>query len=384
MQYLASLGWNIGIVRIRGKVRPDKSATSGIYLFPVMLNPVHWVQGLAWALKYRRLQLRDILKQVNGKSNIKTKLKLLVIVLTTLGIAEYIQTRQLSFDHIRAHFLHSEALIAYWLSLLTNIPYSITVHTRMIYFPLSMVSEIARNAMFCVGISNETVDFAKQLRHTQQGVYLIRNGVEFEELEKKEKTISSTPVILAVGRLVPKKGFDVLIKACATLKTRFDFNCMIIGDGSEFSSLKNLITENCLSEFVQLIGALSFDDVVSHYQIATVLVVPSRICNNDVDGLPTVIIEALAMGTPVIASSIAGIPDLIKHKETGMIVPPDNEKALAEALTQLLLDRKLRDKLANQGKQVVADEFDIAKTIKRLDNLIALNLADPTQRKHPL
>jgi glycosyltransferase involved in cell wall biosynthesis len=375
MHQLSSLAWEIGIVRMRGKEDLEVQF-SGSFLSPVMMNPVYWLRGLFWALRHRKKELIELFEQVwKASATSKTKIKLFFLLFTVLGIAEFLESHKIFFDHIRAHFLHSEALSSYWLSTLVRVPYSITIHTKMIYYPSSLVEKIVRNASFCVGISNETVDLARRLRSTPNGVFLIHNGVEFVDLKNREKVISPIPVILAVGRLIPKKGFDVLIKACAFLANdNFDFICKIIGSGSEYGYLEKLIIENGLSRHVQLIGAVPFEDVVTHYQSATALIMPSRVCDDDVDGLPTVIIEALAMGIPVIASPIAGIPDLIKNKKTGLIVPPDDYKALAKAIVELLSDKNLRDSLALQGKREIADEFDISETIKKLNNVMTISL----------
>lgn len=375
MQHLSMLGWDVAIFRLRGKENliPEKSF-SGSYLSPVMLNPAYWMRGLIWALKCRQMELAGMLSEFwVTKTNIITKIKLLSLMLTTLGIAEYIEKERLSFDHIRAHFLHSEALSAYWIAKLIRIPYSITIHTRMTYYPTSLIENIVRNASFCVGISNETVALARRLRDTPDDIFLIRNGVQLEILKRK-KVAALKPVVLAVGRLIPKKGFDILIKACASLKgNNLDFICKIIGTGSEYHRLDKIIIKNHLCEHVMMLGALSFEDVVDQYRSATILVAPSRICSDDVDGIPTVIIEALAMGIPVITTSVGGIPDLIEDKKTGLIVPPDNDQALAKALSILLTDPNLQNSVTLSGKQVVVDEFDIVKTIQKLNAAMILN-----------
>lgn len=376
VEYLSRLGWDVAIFRIRGKDKFSrrKILFSGVYLSPAMLNPVYWVRGLIWAFKYRRIELAGMLNEFwNTKTTVIMKTKLLLLLLTALGIAEYIENRELSFDHIRAHFLHTEALSAYWIANLIRVPYSITIHTRMIYYPISFIENVVKNASFCVGISNETVDLARHFRGALNGVLLIRNGVHLETLNR-EKVTALKPVVLAVGRLIPKKGFDVLIKACAALVgNNLDFICNIVGAGSEGHLLEKIIKENHLSEHVKMLGALPFEDVVDRYRNATVLVAPSRVCSDDIDGIPTVIIEALAMGIPVVTTPVGGILDLVENKKTGLIVPPDNDQALAKALSELLTDASLRDALALNGKRVVVDQFNIVKTAQKLNDVMILN-----------
>ncbi len=378
MQALHSLGWNISVFRIRGaeKITIGKSS---FLLLPIMLRPVYWFRGFLWVSRSRKRYTKfcEISKELfSVNANILARLKLVLLLFTVLGMAEYIDGHRISITHIRAHFLHNETLGAYWLSKILNLPYSITIHTRMIYYPQPLLQKTVQNASFCVGISGETVELARKLRSKQDGVFLIRNGINFDVLQNNIQTVKSNniPTILAVGRLIPKKGFDVLIKACSLLKeSRVDFVCRIIGDGTEFTHLKKLIRDNDLIEQVCLLGALSFEHVVDEYRKATLLIMPSRVCKDDVDGLPTVIIEALALGIPVIASSVAGIPDLIKDRETGLIVPPEDEKSLANAIQNVLFDKELYNSLAFQGKKEVLKNFDISETIKQLNDVILLS-----------
>lgn len=380
MQALASLGWNISIFRIRGadKLGVGHASFCNFFVLPVMLQPVRWFRGLIWAFTRRRAEFRTIQDELSSiKADIWVRIKFLFLLLTVLGMAEYIERNRIAVAHMRAHFLHNETVAVYWLSKMLHIPYSITVHTTMIYYPPALLQKVAQNASFCVGISDETVALATRLRGSQDGVSLIRNGVDFDVLRRSmdDTRISDVPLILAVGRLIPKKGFDVLVKACALLRQEnINFVCRIVGNGSEFARLKRLIVDNHLSEHVHLVGALSFTDVVREYENATLCVMPSRVCKDDVDGLPTVIIEALAMRVPVIASSVAGIPDLVKDQQTGLIVPPEDEKRLADAIKILFSEENLCDILALQGNDEVLRNFNIIKTSKQLNDAILSSL----------
>jgi colanic acid/amylovoran biosynthesis glycosyltransferase len=370
MKHLSLRGWDIAVFRIRGEddFAGKDTLVSDYHISAIMLNPIYWIRGIFWSLKYRSAELAEIADQVRrAETNLLQKLKIVFVLLTTLGIAEAIVISGQVFDHIRAHFLHNEALSAYWLSTLISVPYSITIHTRMIYYPLSLMKKVVENSSFCVGISEEAVKLLEQLRGTKAGVYLIRNGVETNVLQVKADIKSSFPIILAVGRLIPKKGFDTLIKACALLADRdVDFVCHIVGEGSEHNKLARLIRENNLVHRVRLLGALPFDDVILQYQQASMLVAPSRECREDMDGLPTVIIEALGMGIPVVTTPVAGIPDLIKDKETGIIVPPDDEKALSVVISELLANHDLQSSLGSQGQKSVFENFEISRTVEHL------------------
>jgi glycosyltransferase involved in cell wall biosynthesis len=285
-------------------------------------------------------------------------------------MAYYLQGHRIL--HIRAHFLHTEAVSAYWLSLLLDIPYSLTVHTRMIYFPRLLIQEVLEHAAFCVGISTDVIEFVHEFNRKVTDTYLIRNGILLDEFPTFIKIRNSgIPLIIGVGRLIRKKGFDTLIQACVLLKKEgVQFVCHIVGSGGEYKLLKKLVIENGMQQQIRFLGALSYQDVLNQYQEAALLIAPSRICKDDVDGLPTVIIEAFAMGLPVIATSVAGIPELVIQNETGLLVPGEDPTALFRAIYELIDNRELRQRFGEAGRKKVVGEYNIIDSAQQINDLI--------------
>jgi colanic acid/amylovoran biosynthesis glycosyltransferase len=152
---------------------------------------------------------------------------------------------------------------------------------------------------------------------------------------------SGPPLVLGVARLDPKKGFDVLISACSILhERRVDFRCAIIGDGAEREKLLKMRARFKLEDQLEMVGKLSFAEVKPWYYRAAVLAMPSVVTSEgQTDGLPTVVIEAMASGLPIVGSLVAGIPEAVQEGINGFLVPPNDPKQLANRL-QLLLEQE--------------------------------------------
>ena len=162
---------------------------------------------------------------------------------------------------------------------------------------------------------------------------------------------SRGPFVFAVGRLVDKKGFDLLIKAFAAVRDRHpDVGLVLAGAGRSETSLAHLIADLGLDERVTLVGRLSREEVAAAMTAATAFVMPSRL-----EPFGIVILEAWRAGTPVIASSVGGAPEFVEDGRLGLVVDPHDTAALAGALDRLLADPALRDELGRAGKRAVAD-----------------------------
>lgn len=174
--------------------------------------------------------------------------------------------------------------------------------------------------------------------------------------------------LVAVCRFVEKKGLDVLVRACALLKgRRVSFECLLIGDGPEMARLQSLVAELQLQDEVRFTGAIPTDQVHSYFLASNVIVVPSVYAKDgERDGIPTVLFEAMACGVPAVASAISGIPELIEHGVSGLLVPERDEEHLASAIQTLLEDPELRARLRRNGRQKILKEFDVRLNAIRL------------------
>ena len=174
-----------------------------------------------------------------------------------------------------------------------------------------------------------------------------------------------------VGRLVEKKGHEVLLRAVATLRrARGRFRVAIAGDGPLLAPMESLARRLGITPIVTFCGSLSHEEVKELLAVARALVVPSVIASDsDRDGLPNVILEAAAMGCPVIASDLSAIPEFVTHRGTGLLVPPEDPRALADALREVLDDPSTAAARAGHARRRVIAEFDVARNVMPLEAL---------------
>jgi glycosyltransferase involved in cell wall biosynthesis len=171
-----------------------------------------------------------------------------------------------------------------------------------------------------------------------------------------------------VGQLKEKKGFQYLLQACMILKSKdYMFNCQIIGEGNLRQELERQIHELSLENLVTLRGALPHESVIQEYQHSTLFVLPCITgSDGDRDGIPNVILEAMAMQLPVISTHHSGIPEVIKSGVNGLLVPPADVQSLADAIAQLLDNPSLRTQLGRRGRQTVTEQFNAMHNTGRL------------------
>jgi colanic acid/amylovoran biosynthesis glycosyltransferase len=290
-------------------------------------------------------------------------------VFQALQLAQMLQER--GVDHIHAHFATSAASVARLASLLTGIPFSFTAHAKDIFHeyvdPAALEQKLA-DAASVVTVSDFNRKF---LQHRfgcpEDKVHRIYNGLPLEHFSFEEPRKRS-PLILGVGRLVEKKGFNDLITACSILAHQnVDFRCEIIGAGELDAALRRQIVELQLELKVRLCGPLPLDEVVSSLRRAAVLAAPCITASTgDRDGLPTVLLESMAVGTPCVASTVTGIPEVVRNDTTGILVSERNPAELALALKEILTNEKLSIKLAQAARQLIEEEFDIRQNTAML------------------
>jgi glycosyltransferase involved in cell wall biosynthesis len=202
----------------------------------------------------------------------------------------------------------------------------------------------------------------------QGKVVCIRHGPDLTRFRYRPHVGIEWPAwVLAVGRLVPKKGFDVLLRAVAVLRREMNVGCEIIGDGPELLALKALASELGIEEAVLLPGWCPYERLPQVYATADAVVAPSVIGpDGDQDGLPNVILEALATGVPTVASDLSGIREAIRDGETGLLCPSGDPEALAEALKRVLAESDLRANLAQRGRELAEEDFDGVRNARRM------------------
>jgi len=181
--------------------------------------------------------------------------------------------------------------------------------------------------------------------------------------------------MIAVGRLVEKKGYSYLIRACALLHQRgCRYTLAIYGSGPQRDELAELIDTFGLGDMVQMQGARRQEELIAIYREADLFVLsPHVLENGDRDGIPNVLMEAMSVGLPVVATDVSGIPELIEHDRSGLLVPPCDEVALADALERLLDPLHgpvLRARLGADGRKRVIEHFDATLHLRRMVELL--------------
>jgi colanic acid/amylovoran biosynthesis glycosyltransferase len=266
-------------------------------------------------------------------------------------------------DHLHAHFATSATSVARLAAQFAGITYSFTAHAKDIFTNEVEPADLQRNARDAAAVITVSDYNVAHVKHVCPGARVARiyNGLDLERFVFHSPA-GRPHVILAVGRLVEKKGFADLIDACAVLAARGErFECRIAGGGEQHAALQAQITALGLHGYVRLLGELPQRAIFAEMQGAAVLAAPCVVASdNDMDGLPTVLTEALAQGTPCVATTVTGIPELIEHGVSGLLTPQHDPHALADALTRLLNDGALRERLARNGRARVETAFDAA------------------------
>jgi glycosyltransferase involved in cell wall biosynthesis len=292
--------------------------------------------------------------------------------------------------HLHAHFAHDPTLIALLVKMLTDVPYSFTAHARDLVQigRRALVERIeqASAVITCSGVNIAYIDEVVPLP-LRAKVRLIHHGVNlsgFAPLAEQQgataadRDPSQPPLILSVGRLVEKKGFPDLLRACDMLKRAGrQFRCAIYGEGPLERELAAMIDALNLSDTVSLAGSCSQRELIAVLQRADLFALaPFVTADGDRDGIPNVLVEAMACGVPVVSTRAAGIPELVRHDENGLLVEPRDVSGLAAALTALLEDRSLRERLGAAGRQTVVESFDLRAAARQ----IAALFGQPAQR----
>ena len=277
-------------------------------------------------------------------------------------LAREVGLRQIT--HLHAHFGSVATSVTRLAAHFADVPYTFTAHAKDIFHnsvdPEDMRRKI-RDSAAVVTVSNYNRQYLRQVYGSvADGVQRIYNGLDLNQFAYASPR-NRPAQIISVGRLVEKKGLSILIDACALLKQwGCDFQCQIVGTGELESKLKAQIEALGLVDQVCLVGARPQNEVFELVQQAAVFAAPYIIGKDgNRDGLPTVLLEAMALGTPCVGTDVTGIPELIRHEQTGLIVPQENPNALALALQKLLENSSLRVKFATEARKLMESEFDI-------------------------
>lgn len=282
------------------------------------------------------------------------------------GLALAGLTRESGVRHLHAHFAHASATVAMYAAMQAAITFSFTGHANDLFARRSVLTLKIRRAAFVACISMEHRALYRSLAPevAESRLPIVRCGVPISSPPSRVRDPERLR-LLTVARLVPKKGIDTLIRAVALMPERAGVCLTVAGDGPERERLCELASG--LGVRVTFVGAVEPEHVPRLMADSDLFVLPCRTdANGDRDGIPVVLMEAMACGLPVVSGDLPAIRELVEHDVTGTLVAPDDPDGLASTLSQLSADHARLSRLAAAGLERVRDEFSLERNVGRL------------------
>lgn len=302
------------------------------------------------------------------------RLKILWQCLGGLALSSRLRGREP--DHLHAQMAHVSTTIAMYAARQMGLGFSFSGHAADLFRDASLLEQKLRRADFVRCISHWHRAFYQSLvPRPDQDYPVVRCGVPLDGPQRQPgRPLKSPPLLLGVGRLVPKKGFDLLIRAVAEVRAAGqDCHCLILGDGPESDALRALVTRLELSGVVELAGARDNPEILATLPRADLFVLPCRTdAAGDKDGIPVVLMEAMAAGLCCVSGDLDTIRELIQDGESGFLVPAEDVQVLAERILRLLQDPDLRERTALRGQAWVRQEFGLEPNLRRFQQALLL------------
>ncbi|MDB9527262.1 glycosyltransferase family 4 protein [Oscillatoria sp. CS-180] len=302
------------------------------------------------------------------------------------------EMQRLNIDHLHVHFANIPAATAEIAKRFSGIPFSMTAHAKDIYLTeKAALNRRIRSADFVLTCTDYNRRHLESISTSDTPIYLSYHGIDLsrfaphqlpaaanpEAMPNLAPTPSRSPLkILSVGRFCEKKGFPYLLQACCILKdAAIPFHCNIVGFGPLEKQIRQQIQDLELTEVVTLIGKLTQDQVIEQYHRADVFVLPCLVTDDgDRDGIPNVLLEAMATGLPVITTAISGITELVQSEQNGLLVSEKDGAAIATALTRLANDPFLGARLGKAGSRTVHQNFTLELNVGQVKDWLLQTL----------
>ena len=284
--------------------------------------------------------------------------------------------------HLHAHFAHSPTSVAMFAGLMSGAPVSFTGHAKDVWTqnPARLAEKIGR-AAFVVTCTMANVAYLKKLSPNGTPIFGVYHGIDLTLFDGQGARPAAGPPyrLLTVARLTAKKGLDTVLEALAILAGQgIPFTYDLVGAGEDRDELAELAARLGLADRVRFHGALPHERVLDLYRSAHAFILGCRVLpNGDRDGVPNVVVEAMAMGVPVAATDVSALPELARNEETGLTCPPNQPSALAGNIARLLTEAGLAERLAGAARAAVVQDFDNAANTRRLAAIFARYAGSP-------
>jgi colanic acid/amylovoran biosynthesis glycosyltransferase len=337
-------------------------------------NPALWLRSIQQILLKPQIIIIIFMLFVGHLTSIYALLKLLVSLPKGLYLGYWVKEHE--FQHIHAHFLSSPATVALIASRISGVPYTVTIHA----FDIFATTPHERNASIplkcekaaaCIVISNFNLEYMRKTWPNIGGRFeLIYNGIDVDLFTDETDHVTDPNAfhILSNGRLVYKKGHRFLIEAMAKLrKQNRNVKLQIIGGGPLESELHELVSRLEIKEHVTFTGKMLQEEIIQQYRASDLFVLACAISpDGDMDGLPVVLVEALAMEIPTVSTQVSGVPEIVQDNVTGLCVPPHDSQELADAMAYMMDHPDEARKMAKAGRQIVKNQFNRYESARML------------------
>lgn len=266
---------------------------------------------------------------------------------------------------------------------ITTCFHSNKINKRLLKYP---IRRLYSNAHRIIAVSNFTKELLRQIDVPENKITVIYNGIEktflckepkrtnLELLKQKYKIDEDDKILLTIARVLPRKGQDSVIKALPNvLSVHSNLKYLVVGEGRFMKKFMDLAEELGVRDFVNFIGGVPHDKTIDFYDLCDIFIMPNRLWNDKVEGLPNAIIEASARGKPVIAGAHGGSIEAVRDGITGYTVNPENIEEISDVIIKLLNDDRKLKELGENGRNIIKKEFNEEAMIKNyLDVLNSL------------
>lgn len=292
-----------------------------------------------------------------------------VIAFFPKAVSFALDMERLQIKHVHAHFATHSAMAGYVVNRLTGIPFSFTARGSDIHLDRRMLKEKVEAAAFVIAVSsfNRDIIVNECGEHTRDKVHVVFGGIDTETVCPAARLESGKFKIISVGRFEEVKGQKYLVDACAVLRTRgIEFECQLIGEGPLIHDVRRQISSLGLEDYIHISGFRTHKEVIDEVRNSSVAVLATTpTSDGKCEGIPNVLKEAMACAIPVVASKVGGIPELVDDGISGILVPPRDPVAIANAIAALVGDRSMQERMGRAGREKIVREFSLSSSVRR-------------------